>query len=70
MHLVNQVLTVDEVAQLLCVSRPTIYKEIESGKLFAIKVGRTFRIPKERFSNYLNGTDHGKSDDNNDDNDA
>ncbi len=55
MNEINKTLTVEEVANLLCVSRPTVYREIGSGKLFAIKVGRTFRIPRERFNNYLNG---------------
>lgn len=55
MNEINKALTVEEVANLLCVSRPTVYREIGSGKLFAIKVGRTFRIPRERFNNYLNG---------------
>ena len=60
MNEINKALTVEEVANLLCVSRPTVYREIGSGKLFAIKVGRTFRIPRERFYNYLNGTDSAK----------
>ena len=64
MNEINKTLTVEEVADLLCVSRPTVYREIESGKLFAIKVGRTFRIPRERFYNYLNGINQERSDDN------
>ena len=60
MNEINKTLTVGEVADLLCVSRPTVYREIGTGKLFAIKFGRTFRIPPERFYNYLNGTDSAK----------
>ncbi len=60
MNELNKALTVEEVANLLCVSRPTVYREIGAGKIFAIKVGRTFRIPRERFNSYLNGTDSGK----------
>lgn len=40
-------LTVKEVAGLLRVHVNTIYNWIRGGKLYAFKVGRDWRIPKE-----------------------
>ena len=40
------VFTVDEVAELLKVSRPTVYRLMREGKLHYVTVGEQRRIPK------------------------
>jgi len=44
-------LTVEDVAWLLQVHKNTVYNWIHSGKLYAFKVGRDWRIPKEQIPN-------------------
>lgn len=41
---VTRYLTVDETAELLRVSRDTVFSLINSGKLPSLKVGKQFRI--------------------------
>lgn len=41
--------TVSELSKLLNISTITLYKEIHTGKIPAIKVGGQFRIPKHIF---------------------
>jgi excisionase family DNA binding protein len=40
-------LTLDEVAELFRVHRGTVYKWVRSGKLRAVRVAATWRIPEE-----------------------
>jgi excisionase family DNA binding protein len=40
-------LTLDEVAELFRVHRGTVYKWVRSGKLRAIRVAATWRIPQD-----------------------
>ena len=46
-------LTVEEVAELLKLSIPTIQRKIRAGELPAIKIGRFWRIPKKDFEKWL-----------------
>ncbi len=39
-------LTVAEVADLMRVSNMTVYRMVESGKLPAVRFGRSYRIPE------------------------
>ncbi|GJF04988.1 helix-turn-helix domain-containing protein [Pseudonocardia sp. D17] len=43
----SPLLTVPEVAALLRVSRMTVYRQINSGELPCVKVGRSFRVPRQ-----------------------
>ena len=53
----DYILTVDQAAQLLKVSPSTVYElvsdEGEPGKLFARKVGRSWRITRKEIDNFL-----------------
>ena len=40
-------LTMDDVARILRVSKYTVYRMIKKGKLRAIKIGRLVRIPEK-----------------------
>lgn len=52
-------LTVPEVAELLRVSKMTIYRLTERGEIRAVNVGRNRRIPKAALDAYLaNGGSH------------
>ena len=55
------VMNIEEMSRALGVSTKTGYKLIRTGKITAMKVGRTYRIPKVHLLTYLRvlGTDKG-----------
>jgi excisionase family DNA binding protein len=48
-------LTVAEVAELMRVSKMTVYRLVHSGELTAVRVGRSFRVPEHAVHRYLRG---------------
>jgi excisionase family DNA binding protein len=51
------VLTVPNVQKILRIGHNTVYSLILSGKLYALKVGKSYRIPKVKVIDYLVGKD-------------
>lgn len=51
--MVRRLLTVDEVAAILRVSRMTVYRLIRNGQLPAVRVGRGYRIKAYAVEKYL-----------------
>ena len=56
----NDILTVDEVAELLQIERKTAYAHVRSGEIPAWRIGRSIRISKdiirERLSRPMEGS--------------
>jgi len=52
----KQFYLVEEVAKKLRVSKMTIYRYIDAGKLNAHKIGKEYRISKEDFDDFLRKT--------------
>lgn len=50
-------LTVAEVAELMRVSKMTIYRMIHAGELPAVKFGRSFRVPESSVQDAIRGAD-------------
>ncbi len=48
-----RLLTVNEVADLLRVSRMTVYRLIKTGEMSAVRVGRNYRLREEDVDTYL-----------------
>lgn len=46
-------LTVEEVAELMRVSKMTVYRLLHSGELPGIRVGRSFRVPPDALDAFL-----------------
>ena len=46
-------LTVAEVAQIMRVSKMTVYRLVHGGELPAVRVGRSFRVPEQAVHQYL-----------------
>jgi len=46
-------LTVAEVAQIMRVSKMTVYRLVHGGELPAVRVGRSFRVPEQAVHRYL-----------------
>lgn len=49
-----KVYTLDEVANILQVTRRTLYTYIKEGKLKAVKVGKYWRVPSETLQSFIN----------------
>ena len=49
----DALLTVNEVAGVLRVSKMTIYRLVHCGELNAVRIGRSFRVPESAVSAYL-----------------
>lgn len=47
------VLTVDQVAEVLCIGKNTAYDLVRSGEIKSVRVGRQIRIPKSALLEYL-----------------
>jgi excisionase family DNA binding protein len=50
---ISQLLTVAEVANVIRVSRMTVYRLIRRGQLKAIRVGRNYRVREDDLNDYL-----------------
>lgn len=50
-----KVYTLEEIAEMLDVTRRTLYTYVKDGKLKAVKVGRSWRVTEENLREYLNG---------------
>ena len=46
-------LTVAEVAELMRVSKMTVYRLVHGGELPAVRVGRSFRVTEDDVNEYL-----------------
>lgn len=55
----KDIMTVDEVRDLLRISRTTIYKLINAKMIAVTRIGRNIRITKEALENYLKENTHG-----------
>jgi excisionase family DNA binding protein len=49
----TRLLTVDQVAELLQISRWTVYRLIWANDLQSVQIGRCRRVPRESFDAYL-----------------
>ena len=49
----TRLLTVDQVAELLQISRWTVYRLIWANDLRSVQIGRCRRVPRESFDAYL-----------------
>ncbi len=48
------VLTVEDLARILAISKNTAYELVRSRKIRSVKIGRTYRIPRSALQEYLN----------------
>ncbi|WP_115685382.1 MULTISPECIES: helix-turn-helix domain-containing protein [Corynebacterium] len=49
-------LTVAEVAEIMRVSKMTVYRLVHSGELPAVRVGRSFRVNETAVNDYLDSS--------------
>ena len=51
----KKVLTVEELAKELRISRNLAYRQVREGKIYSIKCGDRYLIPKKAFEQILSG---------------
>lgn len=49
----NEILTVEEVCELLYIGRNTAYTLLNSGELPAFRIGRVWKIPRDALMKYI-----------------
>jgi excisionase family DNA binding protein len=54
-HTASPVLTVEEAAQLLRISRQSAYAAVRAGELPVVKIGRRLLVPRHRLEQMLDG---------------
>ncbi len=52
----NYTYTVDDIKAILRISRASAYQLVNDPPFPVVKIGRSIRIPKEAFDNWLMGT--------------
>jgi excisionase family DNA binding protein len=48
-----RLLALTEVSQLTSLSRSTLYREIDSGRLKVVKIGKSVRVTDQSLRNYI-----------------
>ncbi len=48
--------TVDEIQDILSISRPTAYSLVKKGLFHSVRIGGSIRISKKRFDSWLDAT--------------
>ncbi len=49
----NDVLTAEELIEILRISRGTVYSLLKSNTIKSIRIGHTYRVPKQYLREYL-----------------
>ena len=49
----DDILTVEEIMEMLYVGKNTVYALLKSGELKGFRIGRTWKIPKESLNQYI-----------------
>ena len=49
----NDILTVEELCEVLRIGKNTAYKLLKNGEIKSIKIGKVYKIPKKSVKKYL-----------------
>ena len=49
----SEIITVDELMEMLYIGKNTAYQLLNSGELRAFKIGKVWKIPKDSVSEYI-----------------
>lgn len=52
-HECDEILTVDDVMELLYIGKNTVYRLLHSGELRGFQIGRTWKTPKDSLTDYI-----------------
>ena len=51
----EQYISIPQLAKLLNISRVAVYKQVKSGKIKAIRIGKSYAIPQSYINNFIGG---------------
>lgn len=49
----DELITIDDLCNILCIGRNTAYRLLKSNTLQAFKIGRIWKIPKKSIEEYI-----------------
>lgn len=52
--MLTKIYTIEEVVEILKVTRRTVYNYLKEGKLNAVKLGRSWRVTEEELNRFIN----------------
>ena len=50
---IGEILTIEELMELLYIGKNTAYKLLKSGEIKAFKIGKVWKIPRESVNEYI-----------------
>lgn len=50
---IEKVYTLEEISDLIKITRRTLYDYVKTGKLKAVKIGRTWRVTEKQLEEFL-----------------
>lgn len=53
MSKIEKVYTLEEISDLIKITRRTLYDYVKTGKLKAVKIGRTWRVTEKQLEEFL-----------------
>ena len=52
-YITDEILTVNDVAEILYIGKNTVYSLLQSGELKAFRIGKSWRIPRESLNRFI-----------------
>ncbi len=52
-YIANEILTVNDVAEMLYIGKNTVYALLQSGDLKAFRIGKSWRVPRENLNQFI-----------------
>lgn len=52
-YITDEILTVNDVAEILYIGKNTVFSLLQSGELKAFRIGKSWRIPREALNQFI-----------------
>ena len=49
----NDVVTIEEIMKMLHIGRSSVYELLKNGKLYSVKIGKKYIVPKQSVINFI-----------------
>ena len=49
----NDVVTIEEIMRMLNIGRSTVYQLLKNGKLYSVKIGKKYIVPKQTVIDFI-----------------
>lgn len=58
---ITELLSIEDLMELINVGKNTAYSLLETGKIKAFKIGRIWKVPRKAVEDYIDGEVYGKN---------